>query len=565
MAWLSGFVACLILWARFRDPTLAANVPLWLGRLARYVGHGRFDERLLTWQVDAFWMRLTLTRLAIAITGAYGALLIGLHWGRVRARLVEFFTETRHPIDLAIFRIVVFAQIYLETPTPFIRLIASLPRELQFPPETGFPRLGPLRALAYWPIHPLGGDQVGFWCGVLKVACVTGMLGVFSRTSALLVSVLFFWVWGSIQWYGKVDHHHHLLWFALILGVARSGDALSVDALYAARRRARRGLTDPPPASNAYGMPLAFSMLLVGVIYFFPGFWKLATSGFDWALSDNLAHTMYMKWHMLEGWTPIVRVDRYPLLYMGGGLAVLLLEISFVFLVLGRRTRMIAAWYGIGFHAATELIMQISFWSLRNCYVVFFDWHRIFGWIGRRFADGVGHRAPASTAAGPPPAPAPDPRGRPVAVMIVGGLLVVGNVWAGALAKMDAWPLACYPLFNGIVGESYETMQINIVRTDGSERLVVAEDYRDVLGERWNHLLGRILDNPDEEGKHAQLRAVWRLIAARDPTLAEGELVRFASVQTWLEPERWHEPPGRRRVIYEFPVSAVSGGAQRLR
>jgi hypothetical protein len=149
--------------------------------------------------------------------------------------------------------------------------------------------------------------------------------------------------------------------------------------------------------------------------------------------------------------------------------------------------------------------------------------------------------------------------------MIVGGLLVVGNVWAGALAKMDGWPLACYPLFNGIVGESYETMQINIVRTDGSERLVVAEDYRDVLGERWNHLLGRILDNPDEEGKHAQLRAVWRLIAARDPTLAEGELVRFASVQTWLEPERWHEPPGRRRVIYEFPVSAVSGGAQRLR
>ena len=47
------------------------------------------------------------------------------------------------------------------------------------------------------------------------------------------------------------------------------------------------------------------------------------------------------------------------------------------------------------------------------------------------------------------------PAERPWAVMVIGTMLVAGNLWAGALAKMDGWPLACYPLFNGMVGESY--------------------------------------------------------------------------------------------------------------
>lgn len=546
IAWLTGLVVCLVLWVWFRDPLLAADVPSWLGRGARRLGHGGFDARLPAWQVDAFWMRLTLTRLAMAITAAYVALMAALHWPALRARLVEFLTEPRHAIDLAVLRIVVFATIYLETPTGFIRLIASLPPELQFPPETGFPRLGPLRALAYWPLYPLDGEQVGFWCSVLKMACVTGMLGLFSRTSALLVSVLFFGAWGSIQWFGKVDHHHHLLWFALILAASRSGDALSLDAWWAGRRAGRPGVLGPSRPSSAYGMPLAFCMLLVGVLYFFPGFWKLTTSGLDWALSDNLKHTMYMKWRGLGDWTPAVRIDRFPALYMAGGLAVLLFEISFIALVLGRRTRMLAAFYGLGFHFATQQIMQISFWSLRNCYVMFFDWHRILGWIGRRLRGAGPALAPAR------PADASGTATHPLAVMVVGSLLVVGNLWTGALAKMDGWPVAGYPLFNGIVGESYETLQITLVRADGSERPVVAAD--DALGERWGNLLGRILDNPDQDQKRRQFRVLWRLIAARDPSLAAGTLVRFASVQTWLAPERWHDPPGRRRVIYEFSL-----------
>jgi hypothetical protein len=50
------------------------------------------------------------------------------------------------------------------------------------------------------------------------------------------------------------------------------------------------------------------------------------------------------------------------------------------------------------------------------------------------------------------------------------------------------------------------------------------------------------------------MRAVWDLIAADDPSLADGTAVRFESIQTWLAPERWHDPPGRRRLLYEFAL-----------
>ena len=85
-------------------------------------------------------------------------------------------------------------------------------------------------------------------------------------------------------------------------------------------------------------------------------------------------------------------------------------------------------------------------------------------------------------------------------------------------------------------------MQIELVNADGSRRRIVADDYRASIGERWSNLMGSILANSDEHRKREQLRAVWRLIAAGDPTLAEGTLVRFESVETWFAPRALERP-----------------------
>ena len=57
------------------------------------------------------------------------------------------------------------------------------------------------------------------WC---FLSSFTGMVGLFTRTSALFTTVLSFYVLGIPQFYGKVNHYHHLLWFA---GILRQADA----------------------------------------------------------------------------------------------------------------------------------------------------------------------------------------------------------------------------------------------------------------------------------------------------------------------------------------------------
>ena len=53
--------------------------------------------------------------------------------------------------------------------------------------------------------------------------------------------------------------------------------------LVAAWKRANRGVTDPPGPSRTYALPIRFVWLLMGLIYFFPGFWnaQASSTGFN--------------------------------------------------------------------------------------------------------------------------------------------------------------------------------------------------------------------------------------------------------------------------------------------
>ena len=209
------------------------------------------------------------------------------------------------------------------------------------------------------------------------------MIGLFSRTSALLTALLSIYVLGIPQFYGKVNHYHHLVWFAAILATSRCGDVLSVDAVISAWRRGEWRIPGAIPSAIGYALPLRFIWILLGIGYFFSGVWKLWDTGFDWFLSDNMKLVMYQKWTELGGWTPLFRIDHYPSLYKLSALAAVVFEISFVFLIFLRRLRLLAPIGGFAFHNSTSLFMQISFPSLWRCYVSFFRWDSIFAAIGR--------------------------------------------------------------------------------------------------------------------------------------------------------------------------------------
>jgi predicted DCC family thiol-disulfide oxidoreductase YuxK len=279
------------------------------------------------------------------------------------------------PINLAVFRIIFFLTVLGMGLYYDVVWFAGLPRVL-FHSETLLKGVLPLV-----PINP---ETMRIVYPVFVMACVTGALGFFTRTSALIVTICGTYVLGVPQLFGKINHIQHLIWFAALLAVAPSGDALSADAVFKAFKRADRGITEPPGESKIYGLALFIVMLLMGVLYFFPGFWKLRHSGADWFLSDNLKWFLYRKWTELPDWEPLFRIDLYPFLYRPAAFGTILFELSFIVIILFPILR---PWLGIAgllFHNGTNAFMAIPFYDLQTLYVVFFNWAGIFKKIGRR-------------------------------------------------------------------------------------------------------------------------------------------------------------------------------------
>lgn len=365
---LFGIVIALLLYGFLADFTHRGDSLPYLKSLIRNPSHAPVEYYLAREKV-------ILSRMILLVMGAQ-LLLVGLLLrDRTLGVLKAFWTASAHPINLAVFRITIFGTLLVMTNVPRTVWFSQIPKELLFAPPG-------LAGLLH--ILPINGVWAAISSRLLLLFCVTGIIGLFSRTSAFLAMITSFYVLGLPQFFGKVNHYHHMLWFLAILAVSRCGDVFSCDAILAARKRADQGRTDPPPASRAYALPLRFVWLLIGVIYFFPGFWKLWNGGLDWALSDNLKFQMYSQWMQFDGWTPFFRIDHYPALYKLLGLGTIAFEMSFIFLVFFPRLRVLAALGGVVFHGLIQVFMRIViFLSLVACYVAFFDWNAIFRRVGR--------------------------------------------------------------------------------------------------------------------------------------------------------------------------------------
>jgi predicted DCC family thiol-disulfide oxidoreductase YuxK len=296
-------------------------------------------------------------------------------WRRQTADLLRKFFATPGPaLNLAIFRIVIFAQLLSPDLLRDARSYAALPADLRVPPW-GFA----------WAVHVLPFNvEVATWCAVLMMICAgLAVLGLWTRVSAAVCALLAIYVYGVPQIFGKVNHDHHMIWFAAILALSPCADYLSADAIFKSWRSADSGITAPPAPSVRYSLPLRFVWLLIGVLYFFPGFWKLWSLGLDWATTDNLRNHLYLKWAELQ-WVPAFRIDHHPWMYHASGLGTLAFETSFIFLVFFPVLRPAVVISGILFHNMTNMFMQISFMSVQLAYTSFVNWQAAFAKLGAK-------------------------------------------------------------------------------------------------------------------------------------------------------------------------------------
>lgn len=434
-------------------------------------------------------------------------------------------------LNLAVFRITVAAVILAVHDVHRLALAASrLPLSIRTPP------LG-----WRWAAHalPLSPSQAELAYVALMAATVTGGVGLFSRASFAVVATVGLPFWGLAQGVGSAVHFHHLWWFAALLAASPCGDALSVDRWIARRR----GVTYATEGSVAHGVPLRVAWMLLGAVFFFPGLWKLLTSGPAWVFSDNLRNQMYAKWTEMADFTPLARVDRAPGLVRVGAAATVLLELSFPVLVISRRTRWVAALAAFAFHQATAWLMGLRFPSLWWCYTVFFDWRPLADRLGLSPRD-EGRRRLA------------------LAPAVVGCALLAGAVGFGAAGESDGWPFACYPKFDRVAGETLPALEVALVYRDRAALVPTRAMFPYGRTQRYWALTWSLVGaHRSERATAERFRAFWGEVSRRPGVRARlpgATAVRFYRATISTLPERRSAPPLARRLLVELPLRSPS-------
>jgi hypothetical protein len=360
-------------------------------------------------------------------------------------------------------------------------------------------------------------------------AGVLTLLGIYTRVALAVLLPSAWLLFGTAQLAGAVVHDMHLLWLLALLLACPSGEALSVDEwLASGPGPVMRRLLGPTDRRAVFGAAAAAGRTLLGVVYFFPGLWKVRESGLAWALSDNLANQMHAKW-LEYGTIPTPRIDRAPAVLHALGLFTLAFELGFVLLVhLGPRIRLALAAAGLAFHAGIQHFMLIPFESLLAAYVL------LLPWGGTEGTPEDARRAATPAAA-------------------VGALLVAANVVQGLRGQTQSYPFACYPTFQWIAGPTLPDLALTALG-DGPPRVV--PHARDDAGRRTQQEWGTVWSIAGIYGVPFSVERLERYVAAErrlhpavDAALRGATSLRADLVWLRTDPDAWGEPPVRSREL----------------
>ncbi len=433
--------------------------------------------------VKPILLRLTLAMFAV------GFLVFGLiHFEKSRRHIFSYFQHAQAPETLTLFRIVVFALLLwrvMVTPSMFFSglsphlLVAPIPWQ-------------PL--IHFIPINPLLAELAFY--GLITMS-VFGFIGLFTRTVTWIALFLSIYYFGIPQFYGKVNHCHHLIWFLMILAVSPGADIWSVDAW---RKRGKMAFLKSIAPAKRYALPIRIVWLLVGIIYFFPGAWKVLTSGLAWFSDDSFRHWIYFLTHLAGKDTVVLQIDQYPLLLTATATVAVLFELSFIFAVFSERMRGVWAVAGILFHLSIGVIGDIWFLDLWLLYFVFFDVGKV-RWISHSRANATSIMLFVNESKAI----------RPIA--LVGGILLCLNIAFGAGRMVEAWPFSCYPLFATTGPETIRQLSFH-GRLNGSDSLELDIDLlREKIGAaRLKAMIDDILEEENKDDTSRKIRSLLSLL-----------------------------------------------------
>lgn len=481
----------------------------------------------------------------------------------LRKRVLSLLRVESAPLNLAIFRIVVFLWIFDATNPVQLSRMAESPFALITAP------LG-LKWYAQWFLP--NGQLVLWLAWTLKALAIFAALGLVSRLSAGLTTVLAWAVLGIPNLFGKTNHGvMFLIWFSALLTFSRASDVLSLDSILRQYRGLSRGQWQPPVAHERYGLPLRLVLVFLGLLYFFPGFWKIFGGGWDWINGQIFHAYLVEKWFTMN-WKPVVRLDLYPKMMAFLATAGAVFEIGFVFLILTRFRRWVAV-AGILFHQFTRFFMQITFTRLQWMYVAAVDWYGMIRFLVRKvwgekalevsIATGgalTNLRGALLVSAGflsVTPAFSPTvvvvrhrSRREFVPLSVVAGFIFVGLMLTGFM-RIQGWPFACFPTFAHNPGFIVDSVHLQIKTADGSMQEIDLLHHpkirRHFPGEVLRVVLGKIVRAPNENSREEKARAFLQSISPFVKSIRNAQTLTFWNQKINLSKPEWET--GERQAL----------------
>lgn len=301
-------------------------------------------------------------------------------------------------------------------------------------------------------------SKIGIY--VLLISSLFACVGYKTRWAIGLFTVCALYIFGVPQLFGKVNHNHEIVWFPAVLLFSGCGDFLSVDCRL--KNHSWKACWQSV-RSKRYGRALSGIWLLIGIIYFFPGFQKIWQCGLDWIFSDNLINLVHQKSLELPNWQPVLSLDDAPYLSCLMAAAAVVFELGFVFAIAQPIYRPVAIIAGVLFHVFTWLFFKIFFIVLVVSYVSFIDWEKLFK------ISSSSNATPENTTG-------------MKALNGIFAFLLAGNIACGFF-NIHSWPLTAYPSFSILPGAEAEALEFEKVFAHGRAEIIALEDFHEFFPE----------------------------------------------------------------------------------
>jgi len=211
---------------------------------------------------------------------------------------------------------------------------------------------------------------------VWRCALAGAALGCFTRASSGVAFVLGTYLLALPHNFGKLSHTAGGVVLILgVLAVARSGDAVSLDAW-------RRGGRGPVAASAEYTWPVRTAWLVLALVFLGAGVSKLHHGGLAWVTSDTMRNTLLVNHYYQAVDQPLVSwglaIAEHPGLCHALAAATVAIELAYPLALVLPAVRFPLVTAGVLLLLGFRVLLGPSFIALVICHVFWVPWARLW-------------------------------------------------------------------------------------------------------------------------------------------------------------------------------------------